>query len=963
MSPISLKNQLESIGTRVTRWRAQIEISIALASIIFLVWLTSLLDLFIQYGTAGRIVVWLIIVGGVSGATWWISRTIKRKFTPQAVAAMVERKFPQLDNRLINFLQFSSDPEKDVFKKAYVANGVPEFEKLDFEEMKDQRAHKRARYALCGAAALLLVPALFLGQAWAIALWRVVNPFTDVKPASLTNILNVTPGDATVLQGHAQVLTANVKGRYGHKVYLDLEPADKERSTHMLGRVSGGEAEEFSYRIPKVNTETRYRFRAGDAAFPQWYTITTRPPLAYDAVSVNIQPPVYTGLEARQHDGLNDEFAIPMGSTVSLTADFNLGVKTMSLRQGRENIDLASNESTTWNGTFKAMSGVPFHLSATGEQGDVAEQTVHFTFEPDRLPGIEILAPEGKAVLAPGVAPSIDFSVADDFGLTEVAIEQVVVGSSRKSKGKILKTWSLTDGSEFIKTWTDDRWRSRDEQVLAYRIIAKDNVPHGDENRMARSSAIVFHTPSAAKAAEKRNELENEAFATLSKVIEMQRQNIAKTRMFTKIMSKSTADQWQETADRQREIRSLTKKLLANPLNPLGGMTPTVKKVYLNEMQEVIPLLAGIPNTAEAQRPARAEQAITMEEKILRQLTLADSAAARSKVKRRVSAVANMLTQLIKHQTDVMKKSTYNADNKTEVGEELIDRQDDLAMDLTDFIKACKAESSAVKANDVSYANLLFEIADDAERLKIRGDMVKAAEHLDENQPGEAVPLQQDAINKLKQLQEKMDEVAMQEELLEEETLMEQIEEAKRRMQKIDELYRKAIESMEMVGDQKDKSSKDVDLMEEEYEELVKNIKEALLQIPTDLHIFMELNVANDIVEDVFSVFEEVEQAEGTDELTAGDVKERALAKREEYLEGMEEAQDRLDDMESWLANKPDDMKITAEAFDQEEMPEAGIALGALTTEAEELIGDLMEKDEDMAEEADDGAINTSVPD
>ena len=34
-----------------------------------------------------------------------------------------------------------------------------------------------------------------------------------------------------------------------------------------------------------------------------------------------------------------------------------------------------------------------------------------------------------------------------------------------------------------------------------------------------------------------------------------------------------------------------------------------------------------------------------------------------------------------------------------------------------------------------------------------------------------------------------------------------------------------------------------------------------------------------------------------------------------------------------------------------------------MTTEAEELIGDLLEKQEDMAEEADDGAINTSVPD
>ena len=158
-----------------------------------------------------------------------------------------------------------------------------------------------------------------------------------------------------------------------------------------------------------------------------------------------------------------------------------------------------------------------------------------------------------------------------------------------------------------------------------------------------------------------------------------------------------------------------------------------------------------------------------------------------------------------------------------------------------------------------------------------------------------------------------------------------------------------------MVGEQKDKSSKDTDLMEEEYKELLKNMEEALLQVPTDLNIFMDLNVANDIVEDVVTVFEEIQQAAGSEDLKAGDVKERALAKREEYLEQMEEAKDRLDDMEKWLADKPDDMKITAEAFDKAEMPQAGIALGALATETEDLIGDLLKKQEDMSKEADDG--------
>ena len=46
------------------------------------------------------------------------------------------------------------------------------------------------------------------------------------------------------------------------------------------------------------------------------------------------------------------------------------------------------------------------------------------------------------------------------------------------------------------------------------------------------------------------------------------------------------------------------------------------------------------------------------------------------------------------------------------------------------------------------------------------------------------------------------------------------------------------------------------------------------------------------------------------------------------------QAEDRLDDMEMWLGETPDDIKVTTEAFDREEMPESGIATGALSTDS-----------------------------
>lgn len=963
MAPGPLKRQLDTVGQKVAWWRAQLKICACSAGIILFVWAFSLMDLWLCYSRTGRFMIWFAIMAGVAATIWFVMRSMARTLTPQAVAAMLEKAFPELDNHLINYLQFFSD--RDPFKEAYVSKGPPSLSRLEVTEMKNRRAHQRVRIALAVAAVLIVLPGLFLGQAWGVAVWRVVNPFSNTQPATLTNILNVDPGDTTVMQGDSLVLTCTLRGHKGHRVSVDVEPSDKEKMAYSLGAVTGGGVdEEFSYRIPQVNTRLRYRFRAGDAAFPKWYTVTTRPPLAFSELLAKVTPPPYTRLPAKQYDALSEEIHVPMGSKLELQPRSNLPLKNLIMLRGKEEVAMTSTgDPTSWKGSVVMSDGIPPRLFAVGETGDQIEQDVRFTFEQDRLPGIEVLAPQGRTVLAAGAMPTISFSVFDDYGIADVSIEQVVPGAVRKAKGKVLKVWPADGRKDFSQTWVDQNWHSREESVLAYRIIVHDNCPFGASNRVARSAAIVFNSPSMKAASEARDKLEAKAFAVLSRVIELQRENIATTRVYEKILATSTPEQWEETAERQKEIRKLTRELLANPLDPLGNLTGTAKKLYLNEMADVIPLLAGVPNTADSQRPARVTRSLNMEEKILRGLTFADVAAAKSKVQRRVAALASMLIRMIKEETSIIKQTESYIEQSTEVGTVLVDKQDELAMDFTDFLAMCRTESAQVTGNDASYAELLLRVAETGEKQKIRDDMVLAAEKLDEDAASEALPFEKSAVAKLKELQAMMDEIQMEEGLEQEEAMMEAIADARARFEKLEDLHKKALENMEMVKDQLDKSDKEVDMMEEEYQELLKNTMEALLQVPTDLNIFMELNVANDIVEDVFSVFEEIEQAAGSEAMDKGDVQERALAKREEYLEGMEEAKDRLDDLESWLADKPDSLKVTAEPFDQEEMPEAGIALGALTTEAEELIGDLLDKQEDMDAEADDGAINTSVPD
>jgi hypothetical protein len=124
------------------------------------------------------------------------------------------------------------------------------------------------------------------------------------------------------------------------------------------------------------------------------------------------------------------------------------------------------------------------------------------------------------------------------------------------------------------------------------------------------------------------------------------------------------------------------------------------------------------------------------------------------------------------------------------------------------------------------------------------------------------------------------------------------------------------------------------------------------------------MNAANDVVEDVYEIYQEVEQMEGKADKSGEDFKpgEWDGAKEDELLAKMGEAAERLDATEMWLGEKADETKVTTEAFDLEEMPESGIAMAELATAAEDLIGDLMEESEDAADKSDDSATNHAMP-
>ena len=955
--------KLERTGRSLNLWRAELKLSLGLAVIGGWIWALGLLDVWLRMGKPARLATWTILLGLIGTTVWMVRSALKKRFTLEGVAATLEKAFPQLDNRLINYLQLSRNPEADPFKAAYVKAGVPALQSLDLRQMRDAAKHRRNWVAVTFAALLLLCPLFVFGQAWVVAVWRTVNPFTNTAPPSLTKIIAITPGDSTVIQGEPQSLSCSVKGADGHEVRVEIQPNDTVKSIYSIGHIHGGAVQDFSYKLPKVTTGLRYRFKAGDAQESEWFTITTRPPPAFTGLSIVVMPPPYMRIPASTIDAREGRLTIPAGSSVRLNATANMplkGLKTAPSSNEPVAFTSVNGDSNVWTASLVLLTGTSFTLRGEDTSSVEFEENIAYTLDADKAAGIEVVSPNSRTVLPPGERPQIAFRVADDFGISEVYIEEVKPDAAREDKGTELKRWQVGGMREFMQVWRSETMPAQGVDV-GFRIVAIDNKPNTPNESV--SANIIFNAPPAAEVAKQRDLFDAEARRNIEAVIALQKQNLADTTRYKEAIKSTPTAKWKGAADVQTQVRTIVHDLLVNPLKPLGSLIPAAQKLYVNEMVLAVDALRSIPAADDARKRVLAAEAVVLESTILKYLVSAVSATGEAKLERSVNGLGAHLETLIRNQSSTLKQTVAVVETKAKPARQLVDSQDDISNEMNSFLTACKEEAAQAAQTDAALAGTIERVSAKASELKIRSDMVIAAERIDQNQCTEAVPIQERIVTGLKMLQSILDQIKMQEEAEKREVLTDAVNQAKEKLKKIEALNGKINEAMEMVKGQKDKNDQAMDEMSEDFAAMKENIKQALLEIPNDLHIFTELNVANDLVEDVFSVFQEIEQKPGSENDGADKVQETGAAKDEKLLAAMGEAKKRLDAMEMWLAEKPDEKKITAEAFDKAEMPESGIALGELATAAQDLLGDLLKEEQKMAEKADDSATNHAMSD
>lgn len=955
MPPSHLEERLRNIGRQLNAWRARLVLSWGTAATLGVLFAAALLDLLLRFDRPGRLVGWLLWVAAAGCAAWRVIRELKFPRTVDGVAARIEATHPELDNRLINVLQFARTATPDAMVAHYVEAESPSAETLDPLRLKDTRAHRRALLTAGAGLLLLALPLSWHFQPWLNAVLRVVNPFSSRAPSTLAVVRAVHPGNTSVISGAPLILTAEVDGKPGHPVALELKPQDDAPSVHALGDITeSGVAQKFAHDLPRVTTGFSYRFRAADAR-SDWYRVEVLPPLSVATCEAKASPPAHTAWEAGSCKPLMETVRLPEGTVVELRATFNHAPSSIEVRVGDTPHPLATGADGAHAGTFTLQPGKRAWLTGADAAGSRLEVELGFEVVPDAAPKIQVVAPAGRGSLRPGERPRVDFRVADDFGLAGVRIEQVDASApdaASAAPARVLQEWAGENRREVTLSWSAAVAAA--EGSPAFRVTAWDNAPAAHTNR---SALIVFDRLDAEDPLAAERKAAAAAAATLSKLVETQRRNLSATTPLAADAG-SRRDAWLAVASVQQEIRALAGTLLSAPGNPLGELGQVLRDLHAGAMAEAVDVLGRAAAAEGAARAPLASRGVMLEERILRVLTRVDAnfeSAARDREK---SGLLALLDRLVKEQAAVMERTRAFDGLAAGPRGELVDRQDGLASDVAPFLSAARKEAEDLRKNDPAFSGVVDQVVKIIEAGQVSAEMLRAAEALEKPDPAAAMISQGKALTFLQQAQNLLNSWRAAETKKDMAEALEAVQEAKAKFEKLADMKAKVNEAQRELKKAKDLSDKEMETMQEEIDEMNARIEAAALQIATDLHIFPNLPVGNDLVEDVFTVYEEAKQVAGSEKEAASEL---GLQKEDWILDALAAKTERLDGMEMWLEAKPDATKRLTENFDQQEMPQ--IPVIAMPTEFEDIIGDLLEQQEEIEKETDDSATNQGSAD
>ncbi len=894
---------------------------------------------------------------------------LRRRWQDSALALLIERGLPEVDNRLVNAVQLaeSADPAA----RAVAAQLLEEL-RARHPEPRFYRIHPAGRLAglaMAAALATLLLGVLYLvdppatAQSWRRALF----PVRGEAAYAATRVLRVLPGDTAVRRGDPWSVQACIGGKAPAGVVLEFAGQGGESWTQAMTVVrketlgGAGTGVWWEWSVPSAVLDGRYRVLAGDDR-SSWFRLELALPPVLAAWKAVVEPPAYTHLPTVTLDRQAPSLEVPAGAKVTLEGRGGTALtRARLLGDGAREWAAAPAAGEAFSLTWIMPDGGGLAVELTDRHKLTGISPLPLRPMPDAPPRVQWWETRGPLVATPsaGLAPGL--LAMDDYGVARIGLQLLPdIGPPRDVVTQ-----------DAVGQAGGRQWRSRLKLELAplglrpgttvrLRGFAEDYGPRAAARR-AFTSVLEIRLEDRRDLAQERRGQAQGAQATLAELIQWQRDNLRETRRLAEAAAAGGAvAEAPVRAARavQEKIRS-TSVQLATQGAALGEVAVLLAELADGAMTKAVASLDAAGAAPPGGRGQALHQADMLENGILARLTGgADSLAGESRHQEKTDLLT-LLRRLADGQRQTLTGTHALAKQPEKTARAgallLARRQDALATELTAFEE--QAADLLLAPGDEAFAGRLRQARELLNKVGVYEAMLAAAEALEAAEAGRAAEQETLALKGLFQALDILNRWAVENAKQEAAAAVKTIAAVDDALGKLERQQAKIVETTRALaakGALDDAARKELAAMDAEQKPMA-DLVEKLAQ---DLYQFPDLPVCNELNSRMREIFEDVQQAANSADAPSMEI---AVQKEDSLLEAIRNTKERVKDVEMWLPNIPDNIVWNMESFDADEFP--NMPLVPLPDELEDIVGDLLEQAQSIAEQSQDTTGNNMMAD
>ncbi len=941
--------RLRSERRQALIWLAVAWLALPCISILLFESLADMLFVFPEYGRAISVA---LFGASLLAAAVMLFRVARANLSIQAVAALVEKARPAAENRIINAVQFSeAGTQSSKFIEALLSEKTFHLEQVEAKELYSPKYAHWLKRVLPIVILLWIVPIALSPKGMITSMMRIIMPFAGILPHSNTVIVGITPGDISVKRGHEQEITASISGEVPGKAYLEVDNGMEKASRSEAEPDDDGKV---AFRTPPLFATTRYRIHAGDAV-SEWHRIKVAAVPGLLKWEAAVAPPPHTRRQnyILKHD--MEVMEVMPGSTMIFAGIATMDLAKISILQNGKDISTAEPQSKKFNvkANITGEGVVSIHIVST--EGVEATQPLPLTFLKDAPPTITLVDTPLTANIERGKEFPVAFSAKDDFGVLKVGLEQIPPesgGSELVSEASPEAEFTLDFRGRFVVD-TGSFDLQRDEQ-LRLRLWVEDNSPGA---RRVYSPLIAIDFLSGDAKAEERAKSLGKAEDGLAQLIRRQKLNLKDTRQLADMaLSKQSlpSQRLEAVSNEQAALRELAVSLLEHR-ESLGLIGDRLAGLVNSEMKDAVEQLAGVFRMAPQKQGESLGGCAATQNAILAALTGMKEGITAEQDHQDKADIFATLQSIVKMQRGNLKDTQDLSAGKTVVASALVHNQDRIAQGVLSFSNACLEQSDRRAADEfgeqLRKAHSMLSEAETYEKA------LDAAESLDEKEYKTAIDGEKGVLKDLLAVLDVLNKWRVKNAKDTLSAAMETIHEVK---VKLDEIEKKQATIAEVTRDMAkrgqidDKAREKLAEMDREQKEMADDIE----KLANDLYQFPDLPVCNELNSKMREVFEDVLQALDSENTPSMEI---AVQKEDNILDSIRATKERIEDVEMWLPDVPDNLVWNMESFDTDEFPE--IPLVPLPDELEDLVGELLDQDSQIDAQSQDTTGNNIVAD